>query len=127
MNIEVLPQKFTVCQVTLLSADMLETEFCFVGKTDRELSLVCPTEHVPGETSAREDGWRGVRIAGTLEFSLVGILSKISTILASERIGIFAVSTYDTDYIFLKETQLLQGVEALRRHGYCVRNYSQKD
>lgn len=122
MTIEILPQKFTICRVPALSANMLEEEFCFIGKTDRELSLVCWTDHVPENTTGREDGWRGIRIAGTLEFTLVGILSKISGILASEQIGIFAVSTYDTDYIFLKENNLSRGTEALRQHGYCVRN-----
>lgn len=122
MTIEILPQEFTVCQVSALPVDALETEFCFFGKTDQELSLVCPTEHVPEQTKAREDGWRGVRIAGKLEFSLVGILSEISGVLAKEHIGIFAVSTYDTDYILLKGAQLGQAVKALREHGYVVQN-----
>ena len=122
MIIEILPQEFTVCQVSTLSQTQLEAEFCFVGKTDRELSLVCQTEDVPKQTLAREDGWRGFRIAGTLEFSLVGILSKISTVLAAGQIGIFAVSTYDTDYIFLKSSQLEQASDALSQAGYLVRN-----
>lgn len=122
MIIEILPQEFTVCQVSTLSQTQLEAEFCFVGKTDRELSLVCQTEDVPKQTLAREDGWRGFRIAGKLEFSLVGILSKISAILAAGQIGIFAVSTYDTDYIFLKSSQLEQASDALSQAGYLVRN-----
>lgn len=64
MTIEILPQKFTICKVPVLSANMLEEEFCFIGKTDRELSLVCWTDHVPKNTTGREDGWRGIRIAG---------------------------------------------------------------
>ena len=122
MLIEILPQAFTVCQVAALPVDALETEFCFFGKTDQELSLVCPTKYVPGQTIAREDGWRGIRIVGKLDFSLVGILSKISGILAKERIGIFAVSTYDTDYILLKGEQLEQAIKALYAHGYAVQN-----
>ena len=106
MLIEILPQAFTVCQVAALPVDALETEFCFFGKTDQELSLACQTKYVPEQTIAREDGWRGIRIVGKLDFSLVGILSNISGILAKEQIGIFAISTYDTDYILLKGEQL---------------------
>lgn len=121
MTIEILPQPFTVCQVSAVSQKQLEAEYCFIGKTDREVSLVCQTRDVPEQTQAREDGWRGFRIAGILEFSLVGILSKISGILAAEQIGIFAVSTYNTDYIFLKSSHLEQAADALRRAGYSVR------
>ena len=76
----------------------------------------------PEQTIAREDGWRGIRIVGKLDFSLVGILSNISGILAKEQIGIFAISTYDTDYILLKGEQLEQAVKALCAHGYTVQN-----
>lgn len=120
MNLELLPQKFSVCQIENISATPMRSEFCFIGKTDQELSLVCPTEDVPVGTIAREDGWRGLRIAGTLEFSLVGILSKLSGILAEAQVGIFAISTYDTDYILLKEVQLDQGLSALSGHGYVI-------
>ena len=120
MNLELLPQKFSVCQIENISATPMRLEFCFIGKTDQELSLVCPTEDVPVGTIAREDGWRGLRIAGTLEFSLVGILSKLSGILAEAQVGIFAISTYDTDYILLKEAQLDQGLSALSGHGYVI-------
>ena len=122
MTMEILPQAFTVCQVEALPVDVLETEFCFFGKTDQELSLVCPTEVAPKQTLEREDGWRGIRIAGKLEFSLIGILAELSGVLAKEHIGIFAVSTYDTDYILLKGIQLEQAVNALREHGYVVQN-----
>lgn len=121
MTIEVLPQEFTVCKVQSLGREQLELPFCFVGKTDWELSLVCPTENVPNDTVVREDGWRGFRIAGTLEFSLVGILSKLSGILAAEKIGIFAVSTYDTDYILLKCDELPRAVRALEWQGYEIK------
>ena len=121
MTIEVLPQAFTVCKVRSLSPEQLKLPFCFVGKTDRELSLVCPTESTPDDATVREDGWRGFRIAGTLEFSLVGILSKLSGILAVEKIGIFAVSTYDTDYILLKDDDLPRATASLAQQGYVVK------
>lgn len=120
MKLEILPQSLTVCKVRSLSAQVLEQEVCFIGKTDQELSLVCPTEAVPGDTLAREDGWRCFRIAGQLEFSLVGILARLSEILAGEGIGIFAVSTYNTDYILVKEEDLERAVAALAAQRYDV-------
>ena len=120
MTLEVLAQKFTVCKVRTLPPEQLEVPFCFVGKTDRELSLVCETALTPEGTLAREDGWRALRVKGTLDFSLVGILSKFSGILAEADVGIFAISTYDTDYILVKELQLQRAAEALSAKGIRV-------
>jgi len=103
VKIEALPQPFTVCKVHDCSGIDLSRPFCFIGKTDDECSLVCETEHVPEATLSREDGWRAFRIVGVLDFSLVGILSRVSSALASAKIGIFAVSTYNTDYVLVKE------------------------
>ena len=75
----------------------------FCGKTDEELSLVCLTKDVPAAAEPRDDGWKAFRIQGVLDFSLMGILSKLSGILAENHIGIFAVSTYNTDYILVKK------------------------
>lgn len=127
MTIEILPQQFTVCKVRTVRQEQLELPFFFVGKTDRELSLVCPTESTPDDVTVREDGWRCFRIAGTLEFSLVGILSRISGTLAEEKIGIFAVSTYDTDYILLKADDLGQALAALERQEYVIKFLQESD
>ena len=120
MTLELLTQYFTVCKVPTLSSELLQEEFCFVGKTDSELSLVCRTSAVPAETNAREDGWRALRVAGTMEFSLVGILAELSGVLAAAGVSIFAVSTYDTDYILVKEPQLQPAVDALSDRGIVV-------
>jgi len=119
MNLQVLPQAFTVCQIADLSGVDFTRNFVFVAKTDAELSLVCETESVPQNTLAREDGWRGFRISGVLDFSLVGILAKISGILAAQGISIFAVSTYNTDYIFTKADVFDQAIAALSSAGYA--------
>ncbi len=94
---------FSVCKVKDYSKVNLDAEFCFTGKTDEEKSLVCLTEDVPNNTIEREDGWKAFRIEEILDFSLIGILSKISALLAENKIGIFAISTYNTDYILVKE------------------------
>ena len=72
------------------------------------------------ETVECDDGWRGFRIQGVLDFSLIGILSKLSSILAEHKIGIFAVSTYNTDYILVKEENYERALTVLASEGYTV-------
>lgn len=120
VEIKTIDLDFTVCKVKSVHDTDLESEFCFIGRTDEEISLVCPTENVPAETAAREDGWRGFRICGTLDFSLIGVLSGITGILAEKRIGVFAVSTYNTDYIFVKKENFGNAIKALKDAGYGI-------
>ena len=74
LNLQILPQPLTVCKVADLSAFAMSGLY-FIGNTDNECSLVCETENTPADTTAREDGWRAMRIVGQLDFSLTGILS----------------------------------------------------
>jgi len=120
VEIQILAHNFTVCKVENAEDIDMHRDFCFVGKTDEEISLVCPTEIVPQTTTAREDGWKGFRIQGVLDFSLVGILSEISALLAKNHISIFAISTYNTDYIFVKEKNLEKACTVLASAGYSV-------
>ena len=118
MKLRVLEESFSICKVTSYEGIDLAAPFVFTGSTDGEKSLVCPTSRVPAATLAREDGWRAFRIEGTLDFSLVGILARIASTLAAEGIGIFAVSTFDTDYILVKAENLGRALAALVRAGY---------
>ncbi len=118
MRLQKLPSDLTVCKVLDLSDIDLTAEFFFVSKTDEELSLVCLTKDAPERTIERSDGWRGFRIEGTLDFSLVGILSKLSAILAENKIGIFAVSTFNTDYILVKAEDFERAMTVLAVAGY---------
>lgn len=122
MKLEILKleHKFSVCKVEDFSLVDFQKEYCFAGKTDRENSLVCITENVPDNVIERDDGWRAFRIQGQLDFSLIGILSGISTVLAENNIGIFAISTYDTDYILTKENDFQKALETLSSAGYQV-------
>ena len=120
MELKRIDHKLTVCKVTELSTVNMDADFYFIGKTDEELSLVCKTEDTPQNTIEREDGWRGFRIQGILDFSLIGILSKLSGILAEHRIGVFVVSTYNTDYILVKEENYEQALSVLAAEGYTV-------
>ena len=124
MELKVLQYSFTVCKVSTNNHIDLNTEFCFVGKTDDEISLVCKTEDAPTDTTERDDGWKGFRIEGVHDFSLIGILSKISSILAENKIGIFAVSTFNTDYIFVKSENFDRALSALKKNGYFVKDTS---
>ena len=120
MKLKKLEYDLTVCKVQDISDIDMTAGFYFIGKTDEELSLVCKTEDTPVKAVEREDGWKGFRIQGTLDFSLVGILSKLSGILAEHKIGIFAVSTYNTDYIFVKEENFDRALKVLVAEGYTV-------
>ena len=120
MKLKKLPYNLTVCKLRDISAINLSAEFFFIGKTDEELSLVCRTEDTPVNIAEHDDGWRGFRIEGVLDFSLIGILSKISTILAENQIGIFAVSTYNSDYILVKAENFDRAMDALSAEGYEV-------
>ena len=82
MELKKIDKDFSVCKIKDLSQVNLKDEFYFIGRTDEELSLVCETGSAPAGTLEREDGWKAFRIQGVLDFSLIGILSKISGILA---------------------------------------------
>ena len=120
MELKKLEYNLTVCKVPDISNIDTTTEFFFIGKTDEELSLVCKTEDTPAVTVERDDGWRGFRIEGTLDFSLIGILSRLSGILAERKIGVFAVSTYNTDYILVKEENFEKALKILASEGYAI-------
>ena len=120
MVLEKIAYNLTVCKVRELSDINMTAGFFFFGKTDEELSLVCKTEDTPAETVERDDGWKGFRIQGTLDFSLIGILSELSGILADHKIGIFAVSTYNTDYILVKEENYDRALKILGSEGYTI-------
>ncbi len=120
LTVKKITGEFSVCKVKEIASSLLLDEFCFVGKTDNELSLVCRTEKVPDNVLVRDDSWKCFRIEGTLDFSLIGILADISGILAENKIGLFAVSTYDTDYILTKSENYEKALDALSRSGYGI-------
>ena len=120
MELKKIAHNLTVCKVKNVSDIDMTSEFYFIGRTDEEISLVCKTEDTPIETVERDDGWKGFRIQGTLNFSLIVILSKLSGILADHKIGIFAVSTYNTDYIFVKEENFDRALNVLASEGYSI-------
>ena len=121
MELKSIEYKLTVCKVADISEIDWLADFYFIGKTDEEISLVCKTEDTPDKTTERDDGWRGFRIIGQLDFSLIGILAGISKVLASNGIGIFAISTYNTDYILTKEENFEKSLKVLKNAGYKIK------
>ncbi len=120
MNIKLIEGNFTISKVHDLKEVRLEDDFCFLAKTDEEISLVCRTEYAPSNTVEREDGWKMLRIQGQMEFSLVGVLARITKVIADEKIGVFAVSTYNTDYVLTKKEDFDKAVFALENNGYVI-------
>ncbi|MDE5993494.1 MAG: ACT domain-containing protein [Oscillospiraceae bacterium] len=120
MEIKKIDYDFSVCKVTDYSLLNLDSEYSFVGKTDEEKSLVCITNDVPPNVIERDDGWKAFRIQGVLDFSLIGILSKILVILAENEIGIFAISTFNTDYVLTKKENYRKALEVLADAGYKI-------
>ena len=118
--IQPIEAELTVCKVADYTEIDLNSPFIFTGRTDQEASLVCPTEIVPSRTLERSDSWRAFRIQGILDFSLIGILAPIATILANKGIGIFAVSTYNTDYVLTKAEDFPAALDALDKSGYTI-------
>jgi len=121
MELKIINQDFSICKVEDLSQIDYSDKFCFISKTDEELSLVCSINSVPENAIKCDNGWKAFRIQGVLDFSLIGILSRISTLLAENRIGIFAISTYNTDYILTKEENFDKSIKVLENNGYVIK------
>ena len=129
LGIEVLPEPLTVCR---LAADAAIPEwaasagsFCSVTRTADELSIIGATERVPSGASAagmtaREDGWRALKLVGPFAFTEVGVLLRVANPLAAAGVSILPVATFDTDYVLVREAQLTSALDALRAAGHAV-------
>lgn len=109
-----------MCKVSDYSQVDMEREYCFTGRTDEEKSLVCPAVMVLSNVAKREDGWKSFKIERPLDFSLMGMLAETFQSLAHSQIGIFAIATYDTDDILIKEENYQRALDLLEEIGYQV-------
>ncbi|WP_141677924.1 ACT domain-containing protein [Orenia metallireducens] len=98
----------------------LSSQFFSITRTKDELSIVSLTEDVPADIKS-EKNWRALKVEGPLDFSMVGVLSFLATTLAQEGISIFVISTYDTDYLLVKEESLEEAIEVLSKD-YIINN-----
>ncbi|MFT8324603.1 ACT domain-containing protein [Oenococcus sicerae] len=121
MELLLLKEPLTVFQVGTLKEVDLSINPLNISVTADEISVVAPTSQVPAKTLNREDGWQMFKIEGVLDFSLIGILAKISGALAKEKISIFALSTFNTDYILAKSDKIHNAVRTLNTNGFPVR------
>ena len=119
MNLQTWPEELTVCQIQD-ETEAPKAGLCFLSRTDEELSLVCESRYAPDNCLRREDGWRAFRVAGVLDFSLIGILARITALLAAEKIGVFVTSTYNTDYVLVKKERFSDALQTLKNAGYTV-------
>ena len=124
MNLIILPDLFAICRLGP-AEDVPEWamigEFVSITHTADELSIVCAEENVPQEVQA-ERGWRALKVEGPLDLALTGVLASLAQPLAESQINLFAISTFDTDYVLVKGYNLIQACEALRQAGQHVRN-----
>ena len=122
LTIKLLKGKYGVCKLNkteLVPEWAKNSDFFSITRTSDELSIVCIEDSVPNGVKC-EKGWRILKVEGPLDFSLIGILASISTILAQRGISIFAISTYNTDYILVKNKDIDSAVESLVKEKYEV-------
>lgn len=122
LTMNLFKEKFAVCRLGKNDAIPQWSKndiFYSVTKTMDELSIVCLENDVPHNVK-HENNWRILKIQGPLDFSLIGIIAKISSILAEEKISIFALSTFDTDYILLKDNNVKNAVNILNKNNYKI-------
>lgn len=113
---------FAVCRLhpsAAIPGWVNKTLFTSITRTEDELSIVCEMKQVPEEIQCEKD-WRILKVVGPLDFALVGILANISRVLAEASISIFAISTYDTDYILVKEKDLDAAISALSLDNHII-------
>ena len=124
LSLTVVDGTFAVCRFgadAVIPPWAIAGSFFSVTRTSDELSVVCDQNAVPGDVVC-ERGWRCMRVAGTMPISVVGVLASLAVPLAEAGVSVFAVSTFDTDYLLVQETNCNRAVAALRQHGHEVRS-----
>ena len=121
-ELELLPGNYVICRLDPGDAvpDWAGGELVSVTRTPLELSIVCRDEDVPGDVKS-EGGWRSLRVMGKLDFSLVGVISRIATVLAESGLSTFALSTFNTDYFLVRTSHLEEAIQVLAEAGLPVR------
>jgi hypothetical protein len=125
LDLTVLEERLSICRLDAGSevpAWATGASFFSVTRTEDELSVVCPEGVVP-EGASQERGWRALKLEGPLDLSMVGVLSSVAVPLAEVGASIFAVSTFDTDYVLVGKGQLDRAVATLRENGHTVSGY----
>jgi hypothetical protein len=122
LSLELLAIRLAVCRLeddAMMPGWAMSEDFFSITRTGEELSIVCREVLVP-EGIRAERGWRALRVGGVLDFSQVGILAGVASPLAGAGISLFALSTFDTDYLLVKEQDLGRAIEVLVAAGHIV-------
>ncbi len=124
LTLEVLFNEYTICQLPpdapipydawAQGGDLT----AFINTPD-ELTLVCQSDRIPADVR-NEPGWRAIKVAGPLEFSMVGVLASLASTLAKAGVSIFVLSTFDTDYLLVKAAHVAEAIQAFQAAGHQI-------
>lgn len=123
MNLTVLGNSYSIYRFSSESSLpewVYSSDFYSITRTKEELSVVTSQNHFVSNDILCSREWKIIKIEGPLDFSLVGIIAGVSAILSSSEISIFSISTYDTDYILVKQKDLNSAIETLAKNGYTI-------
>lgn len=121
LTLSVLPETLAICRLEREASvpEWAMGEFVSITRTPDELSIVCNERDVPPGVKA-DRGWRALKIEGPLDLALTGVLASIAVPLAEARINIFAISTFDTDYVLVKADRVTEAIRVLRTSGHMI-------
>ena len=122
LELSILVDHFAICRLDAgseIPAWAISPSFLSLTHTTDEVSIVCPQEIVPSEVQCHR-GWRCIKVSGPLELGEIGILESLIAPLAQEEISVFAISTFETDYLLVQERYLAKTSEVLRRGGHRI-------
>ena len=123
LSLKIMPERLAVCRLSpdaVLPQWAMSGTFRSVTWTPDETSIVCEESAVPKEVES-ERGWRCFMVEGPLDFGLTGILLMIAAPLAKARISIFSISTFDTDYVLVKDASFLEAKKVLAASGHSIK------
>ena len=127
LTLSVLPDSLAICRLEREAGvpewagdDIATGNFISITRTSDELSIVCNEQDVPSGVKA-DRGWRALKVEGPLDLSLTGVLASIAVPLAEAKINIFAISTFDTDYVLVKVDRVAEAIGVLRSAGHVVK------
>lgn len=124
LTLTILPQKMAIARFQKNQWPgpwWLSADFFSLTQTEEELSIICDESAVPRDVNKVERGWRCFKVVGPLDFGLVGILAKLSAVLAEVNVPIISISTHDTDHIMVRDVNVKEATEALRKAGFTIK------
>ena len=122
LNLKPLPQDLAICRLDPdrpVPENLMQAPFYSITRTAQELSVVCPESAVPQNARA-ERGWKALKVEGPLDFATTGVLASLTGPLAEAHVSVFALSTYETDYLLIRSTDVTAAISALRAAGHSI-------